>query len=76
MHALQTAIPILIGTKFDDFVMLPPDLQWTIVNQVNLLLYFDIILLESHNYNIFFVIKQENVSIEMFPLGFRVANTI
>ncbi|XP_022941419.1 septum-promoting GTP-binding protein 1-like isoform X2 [Cucurbita moschata] len=26
----QTAIPILIGTKFDDFVRLPPDLQWTI----------------------------------------------
>jgi len=31
---LQTAIPILIGTKFDDFVRLPPDLQWTIVTQV------------------------------------------
>ncbi|KAK3021259.1 hypothetical protein RJ639_047250 [Escallonia herrerae] len=29
----QTAIPILIGTKFDDFVRLPPDLQWTIVSQ-------------------------------------------
>ncbi|KAI4306064.1 hypothetical protein L6164_029375 [Bauhinia variegata] len=29
----QTAIPILIGTKFDDFVRLPPDLQWTIVTQ-------------------------------------------
>ncbi|EOY12469.1 Ras-related small GTP-binding family protein isoform 1 [Theobroma cacao] len=28
-----TAIPILIGTKFDDFVRLPPDLQWTIVTQ-------------------------------------------
>ncbi|XP_022981561.1 septum-promoting GTP-binding protein 1-like isoform X2 [Cucurbita maxima] len=26
----QTAIPILVGTKFDDFVRLPPDLQWTI----------------------------------------------
>jgi len=32
---LQTAIPILIGTKFDDFVRLPPDVQWTIVTQVN-----------------------------------------
>lgn len=31
---MQTAIPILIGTKFDDFVRLPPDLQWTIVTQV------------------------------------------
>ncbi|KAE8706545.1 Ras-related small GTP-binding family protein isoform 2 [Hibiscus syriacus] len=29
----QTAIPIIIGTKFDDFVGLPPDLQWTIVTQ-------------------------------------------
>ncbi|KAL6999333.1 hypothetical protein U1Q18_000493 [Sarracenia purpurea var. burkii] len=29
----KTAIPILIGTKFDDFVQLPPDLQWTIVTQ-------------------------------------------
>ncbi|KAA8523709.1 hypothetical protein F0562_010132 [Nyssa sinensis] len=29
----QTAIPVLIGTKFDDFVQLPPDLQWTIVTQ-------------------------------------------
>ncbi|KAL5972723.1 hypothetical protein ACLOJK_039528 [Asimina triloba] len=29
----QTAIPVLIGTKFDDFVRLPPDLQWAIVSQ-------------------------------------------
>ncbi|MBA0733764.1 hypothetical protein Gogos_017743 [Gossypium gossypioides] len=29
----MTAIPVLIGTKFDDFVRLPPDLQWTIVTQ-------------------------------------------
>lgn len=29
----QTAIPVLIGTKFDDFVRLPPDLQWTVVTQ-------------------------------------------
>lgn len=29
----QTALPILIGTKFDDFVRLPPDVQWTIVSQ-------------------------------------------
>ncbi|KAE8734907.1 hypothetical protein F3Y22_tig00000656pilonHSYRG00029 [Hibiscus syriacus] len=31
----QTAIPVLIGTKFDEFVKLPPDLQWTIVTQGN-----------------------------------------
>ncbi|XP_051125266.1 septum-promoting GTP-binding protein 1-like [Andrographis paniculata] len=29
----QSAIPILIGTKFDDFVQLPPDIQWTVVTQ-------------------------------------------
>ncbi|OVA11108.1 Small GTPase superfamily [Macleaya cordata] len=29
----QTAIPILIGTKFDDFVQLPLAMQWAIVNQ-------------------------------------------
>ncbi|XP_044465786.1 septum-promoting GTP-binding protein 1-like [Mangifera indica] len=29
----QTAIPILIGTKFDDFIQLPIDLQWTISSQ-------------------------------------------
>ncbi|WOK91870.1 hypothetical protein Cni_G00561 [Canna indica] len=29
----KTAIPILIGTKFDDFVQLPLEMQWTIVNQ-------------------------------------------
>ncbi|KAA8524605.1 hypothetical protein F0562_011028 [Nyssa sinensis] len=29
----QTAIPVLIGTKFDDFVQLPIDLQWTIASQ-------------------------------------------
>ncbi|KAI7980538.1 Septum-promoting GTP-binding protein 1 [Camellia lanceoleosa] len=32
----QTTIPILIGTKFDDFVQLLPDLQWTIVTQVQI----------------------------------------
>jgi hypothetical protein len=30
----QTAIPILIGTKFDDFAQLPLEMQWTIVNEV------------------------------------------
>lgn len=31
-----TGIPILIGTKFDDFVQLPLDMQWTIVNEARL----------------------------------------
>ncbi|KAE8667244.1 hypothetical protein F3Y22_tig00112428pilonHSYRG00010 [Hibiscus syriacus] len=30
-----TAIPILIGTKFDDFTDLPLDFQWTIASQEN-----------------------------------------
>lgn len=29
----KTAIPILIGTKFDDFVHLPPHIQWTVITQ-------------------------------------------
>ncbi|KAK9155769.1 hypothetical protein Sjap_003249 [Stephania japonica] len=29
----KTAIPILIGTKFDDFAQLPLAMQWTIVSQ-------------------------------------------
>ncbi|CAJ1979044.1 unnamed protein product [Sphenostylis stenocarpa] len=29
----QTAIPVLIGTKFDDFIQLPIDMQWTIANE-------------------------------------------
>lgn len=29
----QNAIPILIGTKFDEFIQLPLDLQWTIASQ-------------------------------------------
>ncbi|XP_059597205.1 uncharacterized protein LOC100244716 isoform X1 [Vitis vinifera] len=32
---LQNAIPVLIGTKFDDFIQLPIDLQWTVASQVN-----------------------------------------
>ncbi|KAF5950435.1 hypothetical protein HYC85_012428 [Camellia sinensis] len=30
---LQTAIPVLTGTKFNDFVQLPIDVQWTIASQ-------------------------------------------
>lgn len=33
---VQTAIPILIGTKFDDFVRLPPDIQWTVITEVQI----------------------------------------
>lgn len=37
----QTAIPVLIGTKFDDFIQLPIDLQWTIASQVNVIFFND-----------------------------------
>ncbi|CAL0333918.1 unnamed protein product [Lupinus luteus] len=50
----QTAIPVLIGTKFDEFIQLPIDLQWTIASQarayakaVNATLFFS-----SATYNI------------------------
>ncbi|KAE9593061.1 hypothetical protein Lal_00028939 [Lupinus albus] len=50
----QTAIPVLIGTKFDDFIQLPIDLQWTIASEarayakaLNATLFFS-----SANYNI------------------------
>ncbi|KAI7981772.1 hypothetical protein LOK49_Contig14G00012 [Camellia lanceoleosa] len=33
MEQKKMAIPILIETKFDDFVQLLPDLQWTMVTQ-------------------------------------------
>ncbi|GMY09906.1 septum-promoting GTP-binding protein 1-like [Fagus crenata] len=33
----QTAIPVLIGTKFDEFIQLPIDLQWTIASQARAL---------------------------------------
>ncbi|CAL5394280.1 unnamed protein product [Camellia sinensis] len=31
--AVSTAIPVLIGTKFNDFVQLPIDVQWGIASQ-------------------------------------------
>lgn len=50
----QNAIPIIIGTKFDDFIQLPIDLQWAIASQarayakaVNATLFFS-----SATYNI------------------------
>lgn len=30
----QMAIPIIVGAKFDEFIQLPIDLQWTIASQV------------------------------------------
>ncbi|XP_041005867.1 septum-promoting GTP-binding protein 1 [Juglans microcarpa x Juglans regia] len=33
----QTAIPVLVGTKFDEFIQLPIDLQWTIASEARAL---------------------------------------
>lgn len=35
LFGFQTAIPVLIGTKFDDFAQLPLDVQWAIALQVS-----------------------------------------
>lgn len=50
----QTAIPVMVGSKFDEFVQLPLDLQWTIANEarayakaINATLFFS-----SASYNI------------------------
>ncbi|KAI3769702.1 hypothetical protein L6452_00814 [Arctium lappa] len=50
----QMAIPVMVGSKFDEFVQLPLDLQWTIANQartyakaINATLFFS-----SASYNI------------------------
>ncbi|KAK1423911.1 hypothetical protein QVD17_19222 [Tagetes erecta] len=50
----QTAIPIMVGSKFDEFVQLPLDLQWTITSEarayakaINATLFFS-----SASYNI------------------------
>ncbi|XP_071726073.1 septum-promoting GTP-binding protein 1-like [Rutidosis leptorrhynchoides] len=50
----QTAIPVMIGSKFDEFVQLPLELQWTIASQarayakaINATLFFS-----SASYNI------------------------
>ncbi|KAJ9551809.1 hypothetical protein OSB04_015854 [Centaurea solstitialis] len=50
----QTAIPVMVGSKFDDFIELPIDLQWTISSQarayakaINATLFFS-----SASYNI------------------------
>ncbi|KAI8011661.1 Septum-promoting GTP-binding protein 1 [Camellia lanceoleosa] len=52
----QTAIPVLIGTKFDDFVQLPIEVQWTIASQarayaraLNAILFF---LSATYNINV------------------------
>ncbi|KAL6202322.1 hypothetical protein ACLB2K_026030 [Fragaria x ananassa] len=74
----QTAIPILIGTKFDDFVRLPPDLQWTIVTQarayakaMNATLFFSS---ATHNINVNKIFKF--ILAELFNLPWKVERNL
>lgn len=34
---MQTAVPVFIGTKFDEFIQLPIALQWTLASQVKII---------------------------------------
>ncbi|XP_050368417.1 septum-promoting GTP-binding protein 1 [Argentina anserina] len=74
----QTAIPILIGTKFDDFVRLPPDLQWTIVTQarayakaMNATLFFSS---ATHNINVNKIFKF--ILAKLFNLPWKVERNL
>ncbi|CAM8900832.1 unnamed protein product [Rhodiola kirilowii] len=74
----QTAIPVLIGTKFDEFVKLPPDLQWTIVTQartyakaMNATLFFSS---ATHNINVNKIFKF--VMAKLFNLPWKVERNL
>ncbi|XP_019435445.1 PREDICTED: septum-promoting GTP-binding protein 1 isoform X2 [Lupinus angustifolius] len=74
----KTAIPILIGTKFDDFVRLPPNLQWTIVTQarayaraMNATLFFSS---ATHNINVNKIFKF--IMAKLFNLPWKVERNL
>ncbi|KAG4935563.1 hypothetical protein JHK84_049768 [Glycine max] len=74
----QIAIPILIGTKFDDFVKLPPDVQWTIVTQarayaraMNATLFFSS---ATHNINVNKIFKF--IMAKLFNLPWKVERNL
>ncbi|KAG9454108.1 hypothetical protein H6P81_007012 [Aristolochia fimbriata] len=52
----QTAIPILIGTKFDDFAQLPVHLQWAIVSQAR-------VYARAMNATLFFSSATHNINV-------------
>ncbi|XP_068668174.1 septum-promoting GTP-binding protein 1 [Aristolochia californica] len=52
----QTAIPILIGTKFDDFVQIPVHLQWAIVRQAR-------VYARAMNATLFFSSATHNINV-------------
>ncbi|XP_010930629.1 septum-promoting GTP-binding protein 1 [Elaeis guineensis] len=74
----KTAIPILIGTKFDDFAQLPLEMQWTIVNQaracarvMNATLFFSS---ATHNINVNKIFKF--ITAKLFNLPWTVERNL
>lgn len=74
----QTAIPILIGTKFDDFSRLPLAVQWTIVSQarsyakaMNATLFFSS---ATHNINVNKIFKF--ITAKLFNLPWTVERNL
>ncbi|XP_047334669.1 septum-promoting GTP-binding protein 1-like [Impatiens glandulifera] len=74
----QEAILILIGTKFDEFVCLPPDLQWTIITQarataraMNATLFFSS---SRHNINVNKIFKF--ITAKLFNLSWTVERNL
>uniref|UniRef100_A0A7N0UPU1 Septum-promoting GTP-binding protein 1 n=1 Tax=Kalanchoe fedtschenkoi TaxID=63787 RepID=A0A7N0UPU1_KALFE len=74
----QTAIPVLIGAKFDEFVKLPPNLQWTIITQartyaraMNATLFFSS---ATHNINVNKIFKF--VMAKLFNLPWKVERNL
>ncbi|KAJ4837493.1 hypothetical protein Tsubulata_029913 [Turnera subulata] len=74
----QTAIPIIIGTKFDDFIQLPMEVQWTIASQarayakaLNATLFFSS---STYNINVNKVFKF--VTAKLFDLPWKIERNL
>uniref|UniRef100_A0A0C9S1E5 TSA: Wollemia nobilis Ref_Wollemi_Transcript_25555_1930 transcribed RNA sequence n=1 Tax=Wollemia nobilis TaxID=56998 RepID=A0A0C9S1E5_9CONI len=74
----QTAIPVLIGTKFDQFIHLPRDMQLTIVKQARIyahtmgaILFFSSV---THNINVHKIFKV--ITAKLFDLSFNIARNL
>ncbi|KAJ6805160.1 putative septum-promoting GTP-binding protein 1 [Iris pallida] len=74
----KTAIPVLIGAKFDDFVQLPLDMQWTVVNEarayarvMNATLFFSS---ATHNINVNKIFKF--ITAKLFNLPWTVERNL
>ncbi|XP_076940893.1 septum-promoting GTP-binding protein 1-like [Bidens hawaiensis] len=74
----QTAIPVMIGSKFDEFVQLPLDLQWTISSEarayakaINATLFFSSV---SYNINVNKIFKF--VTAKLFDLSWTLERNL